>query len=60
MVRTESYVPKTNIFGLDSEMMDRFFTRQVTGPQEPGAGTVLRGLWLYLASLSALRARALV
>ena len=60
MVRTESYVPKTNIFGLDSGMMDRFFIRQVTGPQEPGAGAILPCLGLYIESLSALRALLLL
>jgi hypothetical protein len=50
MVRTESYAPKTNIFGLDSEMMDRYFGVEVRGPQEPGAGAIPLDSGLYFTS----------
>ena len=38
MVRTESYVPKTNVFGLDVALFERYFGCKAVGPQEPGSG----------------------
>jgi hypothetical protein len=38
MVRTESYVPKTNHFGLDVAMFERYFGYQVKGDKEPDSG----------------------
>jgi len=39
MVRTESYVPVTNHFGLDVAMFERYFGYQVKGDKEPDSGT---------------------
>jgi hypothetical protein len=39
MPRTESYVPKTNLFGLNVPLFERYFGYKAVGPQEPGAGT---------------------
>ena len=41
MVRTESYVPKTNIFGLDVAMFERYFECKVVGDKEPDSGELL-------------------
>jgi hypothetical protein len=38
MVRTEKYVPKTNLFGLDVPLFERYFGYKAVGLQEPGAG----------------------
>ena len=38
MVRTEAYVPKTNHFGLDVAMFERYFGYQVKGDKEPDSG----------------------
>ena len=35
MVRTEAYVPKTNHFGLDVAMFERYFGYKVKGDKEP-------------------------
>jgi hypothetical protein len=42
MVRTESYVPKKNIFGLDVKLFERYFGYRTKGPEEPGAGACFR------------------
>ncbi len=38
MVRT--YVPKTNICGLDVALFERFFSRKAVGSEEAGVGTI--------------------
>jgi hypothetical protein len=63
MVRTESYVPKKNIFGLDAGMFERYFGCKAVGTEEPCGGDSVvcaaikfclkgaarpRSLWLFV------------
>ena len=40
MVRTESYVPKTNLFGLDVKLFERYFGLKVAGDAEADSGVL--------------------
>ena len=48
MVRTEAYKPKTNHFGLDVAMFERYFGYKVQGDKDPHSGK--RALHLRLVS----------
>ena len=62
MPRTESYVPKKNIFGLDVNMFARYFRCKAVGPEEPckGAALVLRAIARQLKGAARPRALSLL
>lgn len=52
MGRTEDYVPKTNIFGLDVAGFEAYFGWEAAGDQEAGTGAFARHRLLPLQLLS--------
>ena len=52
MVHTQSYVPKTNLFGLDIRLFERYFGVKAVGDEEPGSGELARSLSALITLVS--------